>query len=106
MVLVSAPDRTFYILYCHRLYNLTARPSQGMKVAVLGGGVSGLSVAWGLLRAGAAGCSVAVFERTGRCGGWIHSKRTEQGAVLETGPRSMRPAERPGKTGLWLVSSV
>ena len=49
---------------------------------------------------------MTVFERTGRCGGWIHSKRTEQGAVLETGPCSMRPAERPGKTGLWLVSSV
>ena len=83
----------------------TAGQAQGMKVAVLGGGVLGLSVAWALLCAGA-GYTVTVFEQTGRCGGWIHSKRTEQRAVLETGPRSMRPAERPRKTGLWLDSSV
>lgn len=77
-----------------------------MKVAVLGGGISGLSVAWGLLRASPAVFQVVLIEASNRWGGWIRSERTKQGAVFETGPRSMRTAQRAGKTGLWLVRSV
>ena len=82
-----------------------APPPSTMNIAVLGGGVSGLSFAWGLLRTGT-GCTVTLFEQSERWGGWLRSVRTEQGAVMETGPRSMRVAGRPGQTGLWMVNNT
>lgn len=47
---------------------------------------------------------VVLLESSGRVGGWMHSVRTEEGAVLELGPRSLRTAGAAGKTTLSLVS--
>src|SRR4051812_8445110 len=53
-----------------------------MRVAVIGGGVAGLSAAHELLRRGA---DPVVFEAAGRAGGKVGT-RTEQGWVTEDGP--------------------
>lgn len=47
---------------------------------------------------------VVVLEASERVGGWVHSAHTEEGAVLELGPRSLRIAGAAGKTTLALVS--
>ena len=46
---------------------------------------------------------VVLLEGSGRVGGWVQSVRTEEGAVLELGPRSLRTAGLAGKTTLSLV---
>ena len=80
------------------------------RIAVLGGGISGLSAAWNLARKGLANVGgghgqleVALFEATNRVGGWVKSERSEEGAVFELGPRSLRTAGVVGKTTLELV---
>ena len=44
------------------------------------------------------------MEGSNRVGGWMQSVHTEEGAVLELGPRSLRIAGAAGKTTLSLVS--
>ena len=79
------------------------------RIAVLGGGISGLAAAWNLARKGLASMGghgqleVALFEATNRVGGWIRSERSEEGAVFELGPRSLRTAGIAGKTSLEVV---
>ena len=66
------------------------------RVAVVGGGISGLSAAWNLLK-GAAPVKVTIYEASPRVGGWIRSVRNKGGGVFEFGPRSLRatgPAAR------------
>ena len=48
---------------------------------------------------------VVLVEGSSRVGGWMQSVRTEEGAVLELGPRSLRTAGAAGRTTLSLVSS-
>ena len=48
---------------------------------------------------------VVLVESSGRVGGWMQSVRTEEGAVFELGPRSLRTAGAAGKTTLSLVST-
>ncbi len=62
----------------------TASPP-GLPIAVLGAGITGLSAAWHLRRAGAA---VVLFEASDRVGGVIESIR-EDGWLRETGPNSV-----------------
>ena len=79
------------------------------KIAVLGGGVSGLTAAWNLARKGVANVGsqpqleIALYEASNRVGGWIKSERSQEGAVFELGPRSLRTAGVAGKTSLELV---
>ena len=80
------------------------------RIAVLGGGISGLSAAWNLVRKGLASAGgghgqleVALFEASGRVGGWVQTERSKDGAVFELGPRSLRTAGVVGKTTLELV---
>jgi oxygen-dependent protoporphyrinogen oxidase len=75
------------------------------KIVVLGGGISGLAAAWRLSHQ-ARGLQVVLLESSDRVGGWMHSVRTKEGAVLELGPRSLRIAGTAGKTTLSLVSEV
>ncbi|HEB01875.1 MAG TPA: protoporphyrinogen oxidase [Nitrospirae bacterium] len=53
-----------------------------MRVIVVGGGVSGLTVAWALTRK--PGFDVTLFESSGRIGGKVHSERVE-GYLCEWG---------------------
>jgi UDP-galactopyranose mutase len=51
-------------------------------VVVIGGGISGLSLAW---KAAQDGRKVVVLERDGRVGGCLHSERTAEGYWFELG---------------------
>lgn len=72
------------------------------RVAVLGGGISGLAAAWNLARR-RPNFEVLLLEHSERLGGWMRSHRTEEGAVFELGPRSLRTAGVAGKTTLAIV---
>ena len=76
------------------------------RIAVLGGGISGLAAAWNLARKGlanAGGPGGQLEIASNRIGGWIKSERSKEGAVFELGPRSLRTAGIVGKTTLELV---
>jgi UDP-galactopyranose mutase len=64
-------------------FSATLRPmGTAADVIVIGGGVSGLSLAW---KAASAGRRVLVLERERRVGGCIHSHRTGDGFWFEMG---------------------
>ena len=60
-----------------------------MKVAIIGGGISGLSAAFGLerVRRGGADLRYALFESSERLGGVMRTERVE-GCLIEAGPDS------------------
>lgn len=68
------------------------------SIAVLGAGISGLSAAFHLSRRFPQ-TSIIVFEKTGRAGGWVKSRRVDvvdsiqnsSSICLEAGPRTLRP---------------
>uniref|UniRef100_A0A8C8SQY6 Protoporphyrinogen oxidase n=1 Tax=Pelusios castaneus TaxID=367368 RepID=A0A8C8SQY6_9SAUR len=74
-------------------------------VAVLGGGISGLTACYYLARIPNAP-KIILLEGSGRLGGWLHSTRTEDGAIFEHGPRGSRPAGAVGKNTLLMVSEL
>ena len=63
------------------------------NIAVLGGGISGLTTAYNLTRA-IPQAKIVLYERNSRVGGWLDSEKIKvrDGEVLfEWGPRSVRP---------------
>ncbi|MBD2766622.1 protoporphyrinogen oxidase [Hymenobacter sp. BT664] len=58
-----------------------------MNIAIIGGGISGLTLAWYLQQAGVA---YDLFEASSRPGGNLHSWPTPEGYLLETGPNSLQ----------------
>ena len=58
-----------------------------MKVAIIGGGISGLTLAWYLQQAGV---PYDVFEADARPGGNLHTWPTPEGYLLETGPNTLQ----------------
>ena len=58
-----------------------------MKIAIIGGGISGLTLAWYLQKAGVA---YDLFEADARPGGNLRSWVTPEGYLLETGPNSLQ----------------
>ncbi|KAL1954217.1 hypothetical protein VTO42DRAFT_1497 [Malbranchea cinnamomea] len=69
---------------------------QRLRVAVLGGGITGLSTAFRL--AEDPSIDVTLYEKSGRLGGWLRSERIEVdgGSVLfEWGPRTIRSGIGP-----------
>ncbi len=58
-----------------------------MKIAIIGGGISGLTLAWYLQKAGVA---YDLFEADTRPGGNLHTWPTPAGYLLETGPNSLQ----------------
>ncbi|XP_064424511.1 protoporphyrinogen oxidase [Latimeria chalumnae] len=74
-------------------------------VVVTGAGISGLAACCHLAKY-AHGTKVILLEASDRLGGWLHSTRTERGAVFEHGPRGIRPAGPVGKNTLKLVSDL
>lgn len=60
-----------------------------LKVAILGGGISGLSLAYFLKKRSQTPLSISVFEKSEIPGGWIRSS-VEEGFFFEQGPRSLR----------------
>jgi len=58
-----------------------------MKIAIIGGGISGLTLAWYLQKAGVA---YDLFEADTRPGGNLRTWATPEGYLLETGPNSLQ----------------
>lgn len=91
-------------------------------VAVLGGGISGLSTAYYLARLAKPSTKILLVEGKDRVGGWIQSRRvapghylksddattsTEKDAILfEAGPRSLRPEGANGAILLEMIQHL
>lgn len=67
------------------------------KVAILGGGISGLVSAWTLLKDAPFPLKICLFEKTERLGGWIFTKE-EEGFFFEQGPRTLRTHGKGSQT--------
>lgn len=67
------------------------REDNTRTAVVLGGGLSGLSLAWFLKNTARPSLlKVVVVEKSPRPGGWVNSHKLD-GHVLESGPRGVRP---------------
>lgn len=76
-------------------------------IAVVGGGISGLSTAYYLMKHGGTKLQkVLLLEATDHLGGWIKSTRFPDGTVYEQGPRSIRPVGEAGKNTLAMVEDL
>ncbi|KAI9268046.1 protoporphyrinogen oxidase [Phascolomyces articulosus] len=92
------------------------------SVAVLGGGISGLSTAYYLARLAPRATQITLIERSDRVGGWIRSRRVEPGfhascpktnaihdensVLFESGPRSLRPVGTSGAVVLEMTREL
>jgi len=77
-----------------------------VTVGIIGGGVSGLAAAYYLGQASKAVEKIVILEGSKRLGGWIHSRQSEDGAIFEFGPRTIRPYGEPGLNTLQLVEDL
>lgn len=71
---------------------------------VLGGGISGLSAAYYLLKSGSR--KLLLFEASNRIGGWIWTSKEKNGLIFEQGPRTIRPRFETGLNTLQLVEEL
>ena len=74
-----------------------------MKIAVLGGGISGLSTAY-FLNKQFPKAQIQIIESS-HWGGWIKSVKRKD-TIFETGPRTLRPRGLPGAFTLDLVQEL
>lgn len=61
-------------------------------MAIIGAGISGLTLGWSLKRRFGDSIDLRIYEKSGRIGGWIES-REEDGFFFERGPRTLRVGE-------------
>ncbi|KXS15056.1 protoporphyrinogen oxidase-like protein [Gonapodya prolifera JEL478] len=79
------------------------------SVAILGGGIAGLSTAWHLQKLLPAKIPITLFEQSSHFGGWMESElvtRDGRRVLFEGGPRTLRIVGEPGKAMLELVHSL
>lgn len=72
-----------------------------MKIAIIGGGIAGLSAAWELEKHRRSGADIEyrLFEREPRLGGVIQTERLPDGTIFESGPDSFL-TEKPWAAAL------
>ena len=78
-------------------------------VAVLGGGITGLSTAYYLSKSLPPSTRIVLFEASPRLGGWLNSTFVDVGngkVVFEGGPRTLRPSVPNGLVTLDMVSLI
>ncbi|XP_030376007.1 protoporphyrinogen oxidase [Scaptodrosophila lebanonensis] len=76
-----------------------------LSTAVLGGGISGLSAGYYLLRQ--FGKPLTIYESSPRVGGWIRTeKHRDRSFIFESGPRTIRPKGLAGANTLELVEQL
>lgn len=68
---------------------MTHSQTNPSKIAILGGGISGLSLAWFLKKKFEEKINISIFEARQKLGGWIQTEQIDQ-FLFETGPRSLR----------------
>ena len=73
------------------------------SIAIVGGGIAGLAAAHRLAKLSNNTCNITIFESANRLGGWIQSTISNEGGILESGPRSVRPVGLSGRAALNLV---
>nr|CAD7205172.1 unnamed protein product [Timema douglasi] len=73
------------------------------KKVVLGGGISGLSAAYYLLKTSQ---NITLIEGSHRLGGWIKSSVNSDNSVFEQGPRTIRCRGEPAENTLSLVEEL
>ncbi len=74
------------------------------QITIIGGGISGLTLAWLLVQKRIPELKITLCEATNRVGGWIRSERVS-GFLFEEGPRSLR-THGSGRYTLSLVESL
>lgn len=91
------------------LPNNTGRAKQGQshrkQIAVLGGGISGLSSAYYLTREFPS-AQITIYEGSNRLGGWINTQVVDVGddkIIFEQGPRTLQPQRLSSLVTLDLV---
>lgn len=94
-----------------RQLSTDTKSAEEKPIAILGGGLSGLTVALHLSRALPSSRKIILFEAQDRLGGWVQSSHvalpgTDGTVVLEGGPRSIRPKALGGWKMMELVSST
>ncbi|CAG8532970.1 31_t:CDS:2 [Ambispora leptoticha] len=72
--------------------------------AVLGGGISGLTTAWYLMRGAPPETKITLIEAANKLGGWIQTTRVgEEQVLFEQGPRTLRPSGLSGLATLDMI---
>jgi protoporphyrinogen oxidase len=69
----------------------TVRPPRPLRVAVLGGGITGLATAYRL--AARKDTQVTLYEKSQQLGGWLQTEKVKVGGgniLFEWGPRTLR----------------
>jgi myosin-crossreactive antigen len=82
--------------------------SEKKHIAILGGGITGLSAAHYLTRE-LPTAKITIYEASNRLGGWLHSKSVNVGngnVVFESGPRTLRPHTPAGMATVEMVCSI
>ena len=82
--------------------------SERKHIAILGGGITGLSAAYYITRE-LPRAKVTIYEAADRLGGWLQSRSVNIGngnIVLESGPRTLRPHTPSGLTTVEMVRSA
>lgn len=72
---------------------------------ILGGGISGLSLAWFLKRRFEDRVNIIILEKESRAGGWIQTVQ-QDGFIFEQGPRGCRPKGEVGRETLKLIEEL
>lgn len=75
-----------------------------MRITILGGGITGLTLAWKLRQRYGQEASITLVEKSQRLGGWMQSV-DHDGFLFELGPRSCRPGGH-GAATLALIESL
>lgn len=77
-----------------------------LPIAIVGGGISGLSCAYYLnkfCRPLLGGRKIYIIEASKKTGGWLRSRRFDDGVIHELGPRSIRCTDHIGINTINLV---
>ncbi|KAI8980317.1 protoporphyrinogen oxidase [Pilobolus umbonatus] len=77
-----------------------------MSIAVLGGGISGLSAAYYLSRAVPSSTKITLIEGKHRLGGWIQTHRVSPTVLFESGCRTLRPQGANGAILLEMIQHL
>eukprot|EP00056_Hartaetosiga_gracilis_P002582 m.55122 g.55122 ORF g.55122 m.55122 type:complete len:614 (+) comp11115_c0_seq2:108-1949(+) len=84
---------------------LRFRSRGNKRVAVLGGGVSGLTAAW-RLKSKCPDLDVHVFEANDEVGGLLNTQEGREGIRIETGPRTLRTSTQSAAVAIALIEDL